>query len=368
MFWVEQGELRARIDKPGAERLTASRFEKVADDVYRDVSGRERGELLRVTRAADGTVTKLNWATYLFTREPIAFGEHAPPAARSTLRTSTRATGVLDSPVEHGPTRVRYGEPGADHRHLTQPRVGEDLVDGAVVAAGDERERPRPEDPRRMVGRRLVGLPRLVVAPAGEALLALAAGLGPPLHVPLPDLVLDQALALRAGRRRTRPCARGALPTRPGAVAAVAKDAASAGPAYDVAKGRRATNVEPSAGLARERSVADDELGLPVARGEVLDPAPDPGRRHQDRRRRRHAQVTRAPSAQRSRPVSVELVAAVPQGEVERHGGAAEHDVRVVGRRLAHRGRRSLRHGDGPPRVGVVGQDRDRRRVVGPQA
>ena len=38
MFWVEQGELRARIDKPGAERLTASRFEKVADDVYRDVS------------------------------------------------------------------------------------------------------------------------------------------------------------------------------------------------------------------------------------------------------------------------------------------------------------------------------------------
>ncbi len=60
---------------PGAERLTASRFEKVADDVYRDLTGRERGELLRITRAPDGTVTKLNWATYLFTREPIAFGE-----------------------------------------------------------------------------------------------------------------------------------------------------------------------------------------------------------------------------------------------------------------------------------------------------
>ena len=29
-----------------------------------------------MTRAADGSVTKLNWATYLFTREPIAFGEH----------------------------------------------------------------------------------------------------------------------------------------------------------------------------------------------------------------------------------------------------------------------------------------------------
>jgi CubicO group peptidase (beta-lactamase class C family) len=76
VFWVEQGELRARVDKPAAAKLTPSRFEKVSDDVYRDVSGRERGELLRVTRDADGTVTKLNWATYLFTREPIAFGEH----------------------------------------------------------------------------------------------------------------------------------------------------------------------------------------------------------------------------------------------------------------------------------------------------
>jgi len=50
-------------------------FETISDDVYRTVSGQYRGEQLRVTRAADGTVTKLNWATYLFTREPIAFGE-----------------------------------------------------------------------------------------------------------------------------------------------------------------------------------------------------------------------------------------------------------------------------------------------------
>jgi CubicO group peptidase (beta-lactamase class C family) len=76
VFWVEQGELKARLDKPSAAKLAPSRFVKVADDVYRDVAGRERGELLRVTRDADGTVTKLNWATYLFTREPIAFGEH----------------------------------------------------------------------------------------------------------------------------------------------------------------------------------------------------------------------------------------------------------------------------------------------------
>jgi CubicO group peptidase (beta-lactamase class C family) len=76
VFWVEQGELRARIDKPGTASVTPSRFVRVEDDVYRDVAGRERGELLRVTRDATGAVSKLNWATYLFTREPIAFGEH----------------------------------------------------------------------------------------------------------------------------------------------------------------------------------------------------------------------------------------------------------------------------------------------------
>jgi CubicO group peptidase (beta-lactamase class C family) len=76
VFSVVQGELQARVDVPGAAKLPPSVFERVSDDVYRTVSGRERGELLRVTRAADGSVAKLNWATYLFTREPIAFGEH----------------------------------------------------------------------------------------------------------------------------------------------------------------------------------------------------------------------------------------------------------------------------------------------------
>jgi CubicO group peptidase (beta-lactamase class C family) len=76
VFVVEQGRLKAHIDVPMAAELPPSVFEKIADDVYRTVSGRERGEQLRVTRTADGTVTKLNWATYLFTREPTAFGEH----------------------------------------------------------------------------------------------------------------------------------------------------------------------------------------------------------------------------------------------------------------------------------------------------
>ena len=50
----------------------------VADgpDRFRTVSGRERGELLRVTRDDAGRVDRLHWATYLFTREPLGFGEH----------------------------------------------------------------------------------------------------------------------------------------------------------------------------------------------------------------------------------------------------------------------------------------------------
>jgi CubicO group peptidase (beta-lactamase class C family) len=76
VFVVEKSRLQARIDEPAAAGLPPSAFEKISDDVYRAVSGQWRGEQLRVTRAADGTVTKLNWATYLFTREPMAFGEH----------------------------------------------------------------------------------------------------------------------------------------------------------------------------------------------------------------------------------------------------------------------------------------------------
>jgi CubicO group peptidase (beta-lactamase class C family) len=73
---VRDGTLEARIDLAAAQAMPPSVFEKVADDLYRTVSGRERGELLKVTRDSDGTPTKLNWATYLFTREPLAFGEN----------------------------------------------------------------------------------------------------------------------------------------------------------------------------------------------------------------------------------------------------------------------------------------------------
>jgi CubicO group peptidase (beta-lactamase class C family) len=77
VFSVRQGRLEARAQAL-PEHKPSSVFEKVDDDVYRTVAGREHGELLRVTRGADGTVTKMNWATYLVTREPLAFGQWRP--------------------------------------------------------------------------------------------------------------------------------------------------------------------------------------------------------------------------------------------------------------------------------------------------
>jgi CubicO group peptidase (beta-lactamase class C family) len=49
-------------------------FAPEGTDMYRTVSGRERGELLRVVRDDGGAVVKLYWATYPFTREPRSFG------------------------------------------------------------------------------------------------------------------------------------------------------------------------------------------------------------------------------------------------------------------------------------------------------
>lgn len=74
-FSVRQGRLEARaVGLP--DHKPASRFEQLEPDAFRTVAGREEGELLRVTRDADGTPYKLSWATYLCSREPLAFGEH----------------------------------------------------------------------------------------------------------------------------------------------------------------------------------------------------------------------------------------------------------------------------------------------------
>jgi CubicO group peptidase (beta-lactamase class C family) len=59
-------------------------FVRLADDDtgerWRTESGREAGELLRVTRGSDGSVTAMSWATYALTRHPAAFTDLMPPA------------------------------------------------------------------------------------------------------------------------------------------------------------------------------------------------------------------------------------------------------------------------------------------------
>jgi CubicO group peptidase (beta-lactamase class C family) len=81
-FSVRQGRLEARADK-APEHRPPSVFTQIGDDLYRTESGRETGELLRVTRDADGDVTRMHWATYLVTREPYAFGEWLTSEQRS---------------------------------------------------------------------------------------------------------------------------------------------------------------------------------------------------------------------------------------------------------------------------------------------
>ncbi len=71
-FVVRQGRLEARAAGQ-ADHLPPAVFERVGTDVLRTVSGRERGELLRVSRDDAGRVSQLNWATYLVTRDPLPF-------------------------------------------------------------------------------------------------------------------------------------------------------------------------------------------------------------------------------------------------------------------------------------------------------
>jgi CubicO group peptidase (beta-lactamase class C family) len=73
IFSWRRGRLEARMATAPPER-EPSVFELDGEDRFRTVSGDERGEVLRVVRAADGQVLKLYWATYPFTREPEIFG------------------------------------------------------------------------------------------------------------------------------------------------------------------------------------------------------------------------------------------------------------------------------------------------------
>ncbi|HZX08818.1 DUF7586 domain-containing protein, partial [Kribbella sp.] len=77
VFSVRNGVLEAK-SPAAAEYQSPAVFERLSEDTYRTVSGRETGELLRITRDPAGHPTKLHWATYLCTREPLSFGEINP--------------------------------------------------------------------------------------------------------------------------------------------------------------------------------------------------------------------------------------------------------------------------------------------------
>jgi CubicO group peptidase (beta-lactamase class C family) len=73
IFCWRHGKLEARFATAPPER-EPSVFEPEGEDRFRTVSGRERGEVLRLVRDESGAVVKLYWATYPFTRSPEIFG------------------------------------------------------------------------------------------------------------------------------------------------------------------------------------------------------------------------------------------------------------------------------------------------------
>jgi CubicO group peptidase (beta-lactamase class C family) len=69
VFSWHEGQLQARIAGAPADRPPAV-FQALPErpDVLRTVSGREAGELLRLTRDENGEVVRMHWATYRFRR------------------------------------------------------------------------------------------------------------------------------------------------------------------------------------------------------------------------------------------------------------------------------------------------------------
>ncbi|MFC8296841.1 serine hydrolase domain-containing protein [Micromonospora orduensis] len=77
VFSWHDGTLQARAERDPAGRPPAV-FAPLPDrpDVYRTVSGREVGELLRLTRDDAGEVIRMHWATYRFTRHQETFDRY----------------------------------------------------------------------------------------------------------------------------------------------------------------------------------------------------------------------------------------------------------------------------------------------------
>jgi CubicO group peptidase (beta-lactamase class C family) len=74
------GRLEARAAAAPPTRPPAV-FAPQGTDLWRTVSGREAGELLRVVRDSSGAVLRLHWATYGFTRSAEVFGATSPDPA-----------------------------------------------------------------------------------------------------------------------------------------------------------------------------------------------------------------------------------------------------------------------------------------------
>jgi CubicO group peptidase (beta-lactamase class C family) len=70
---VRDNALWSRI--PGGPSLSDTCFARVDAARYRAVAGRERGELLEITRGSGGDVERLHFATYALTRVPTAFAD-----------------------------------------------------------------------------------------------------------------------------------------------------------------------------------------------------------------------------------------------------------------------------------------------------
>ena len=242
-------------------------------------SSRRRGRARRVRRAGRGTRSRLTT-----TSRPASVVDHTPtvvgpapgsgrhpgsgchmsrtladvapgaacPRAPGTAR--PHASGVADLDRDRPASAIawsstaRRGSGTASHGPTTATWASRRSASTASTAAWSPpvtTSRPPREDAGRVLGGGLVGLARLVVATAGEALLALSTGLGAPLHVTLADLVLDHRRPLHPRDGEAALADQQHAPLRRG-TAASAKAAASAGPSYVVASGRRAEKDEPS--------------------------------------------------------------------------------------------------------------------------
>lgn len=77
VFSWHDGALQARsADAPADRPPAVFRPLEGRPDLLRTVSGREAGELLRLTRDEHGVVTRMHWATYRYTRQLETFDGH----------------------------------------------------------------------------------------------------------------------------------------------------------------------------------------------------------------------------------------------------------------------------------------------------